>query len=83
MTVSARDRDRVAPHNTTRYSLRSDQASARFFLIDEVKGTISLKESILGESAERYEVSAGEIIPAYGLLFCEEKYPHALHQTPL
>ena len=57
VTVTARDRDRIEPHNVTRFSLRADQSSARFFLIDEVTGAITLKESILDDSAERYEVS--------------------------
>ncbi len=56
VTVSAKDGDRIAPHNATRYSLRSDQSSARFFMIDEVTGVISLKQSLLDGTDERYEV---------------------------
>ena len=62
VTVTARDRDRIAPHNVTRFSLRAGQSSARFFLVDEVTGVITLKESILDESSERYEVRWENIV---------------------
>lgn len=85
MTVTARDQDRVAPHNTTRFSLRSNQRSARFFLIDAVSGVISLKESILEDNAEKYDVSCFSSVTANDagrdLTVEELEWTHACQNT--
>ncbi|XP_061182372.1 cadherin-related tumor suppressor-like [Saccostrea echinata] len=54
LQVKATDNDRRAPYNTVRYSISSDAGSAlgaQYFMVDEVTGNISLRQSPMLDNA--------------------------------
>ena len=54
--VSARDEDRIAPHNTIRYSLSSQSQGRDLFYVNSVSGEIVLTSSLLTVEAEELQL---------------------------